>query len=186
MQEFDQSGNALKNLPTAVFLVGYILGSMVFSIMSETIGRKPVLVGTFTVFVLATLACAFAPNWGFFLAFRMIVGLAGAAPQTVVGGLYADMFFDERTRGRAMVSYMSVGDLSLWIHVHYWWKSKAGSFGPIMGPIISGCSVQYGWRWTFRIDLILTGTTWLFLLFTSGTYPAWLHSYCPYHWPKMN
>lgn len=113
MQEFDQSGNALKNLPTAVFLVGYILGSMVFSIMSETIGRKPVLVGTFTVFVLATLACAFAPNWGFFLAFRMIVGLAGAAPQTVVGGLYADMFFDERTRGRAMVSYMSVGDLSL-------------------------------------------------------------------------
>lgn len=45
---------------------------------------------------------------------------------------------------------------------------KAASFGPILGPIISGCSVPYGWRWTFRIDLILTGTTWLGLLFTSG------------------
>ncbi|GAM34044.1 hypothetical protein TCE0_015r01373 [Talaromyces pinophilus] len=158
MQEFDQSGNALKNLPTALFLVGYIMGSMVFSTMSETIGRKPVLLGTFTVFVLATLACAFTPNWGFFLAFRMICGLAGAAPQTVVGGMYADMFFDGRTRGRAMVTYMS-----------------AASFGPILGPIISGCSVPYGWRWAFRIDLILTGTTWLALLFTSETFgPALL------------
>jgi MFS family permease len=108
MQEFNQSGNALKNLPTALFLVGYIIGSMVFSTMSETIGRRPVILGTFTVFVLATLACAFSPNWVFFLAFRTICGLAGAAPQTVVGGVYADMFSDERTRGRAMVSYMSV------------------------------------------------------------------------------
>ena len=108
MQEFKQSGNALKNLPTAVFLVGYILGSMGFSTMSETIGRKPVLLGTFTVFVLGTVACALTPNWPFFLAVRLICGLAAAAPQTVVGGLYADMFFDERTRGRAMVSYMSV------------------------------------------------------------------------------
>ncbi|EED23577.1 MFS multidrug transporter, putative [Talaromyces stipitatus ATCC 10500] len=158
MQQFSQSGSELKVLPTALFLVGYIIGSMVFSTMSESIGRKPVLLGTFSVFVLATLACAFAPSWGAFLAFRAICGLAGAAPQTVVGGLYADMFFNERTRGRAMVTYMS-----------------AGSFGPILGPIISGCSVQYGWRWTFRISLIMTGTTWIALLFTSETFgPALL------------
>lgn len=46
---------------------------------------------------------------------------------------------------------------------------QAGSFGPVVGPIISGSSLQYGWRWTFRISLIMMGITWLAFLFTSGT-----------------
>ncbi|KAJ6022560.1 uncharacterized protein N7446_012910 [Penicillium canescens] len=157
MHDFDQSGGSQKVLPTAVFLIGYVLGPLVFSPLSETIGRKPVLVWSFTIFVLATLGCAFAPNWPALLVFRSICGLMGAAPQTVIGGVYADLFVDLRSRGRAMASYMS-----------------AASFGPIIGPIISGCSVKYGWRWTFRIDLILTGTTWLALLFMSETFTPFL------------
>lgn len=109
MQDFGQSGvNEWSSLPNAVFLIGYIIGSMIFSTLSETVGRRPVLLVSLTVFVLATLACGLAPNWASLLTFRAICGLAGAAPQTVVGGMYADMFFDERTRGRAMVTYMSV------------------------------------------------------------------------------
>ncbi|KAJ5940996.1 MFS multidrug transporter [Penicillium verrucosum] len=158
MQDFHESGDQQKVLPTAVFLIGYVVGPLLFSPLSETIGRKPVLIWSFTVFVLATLGCAFAPNWSSLLVFRTICGFMGAAPQTVVGGIYADLFFDLRSRGRAMAMYMS-----------------ACSFGPILGPIISGCSVKYGWRWTFRIDLILTGITWLALLFTSETFgPALL------------
>ncbi|KAJ5418963.1 MFS multidrug transporter [Penicillium crustosum] len=158
MQDFHESGDQQKVLPTAVFLIGYVVGPLLFSPLSETIGRKPVLLWSFTIFVLATLGCALAPNWSSLLVFRTICGLMGAAPQTVVGGIYADLFFDLRSRGRAMAMYMS-----------------ACSFGPILGPIISGCSVKYGWRWTFRIDLILTGITWLALLFTSETFgPALL------------
>jgi MFS family permease len=108
MQDFDQSGESQKVLPTAVFLIGYVLGPLVFSPLSETIGRKPVLVWSFSIFVLATLGCAFAPNWPALLVFRSICGLMGAAPQTVIGGVYADLFVDLRSRGRAMASYMSV------------------------------------------------------------------------------
>lgn len=115
MHEFNVTGDGLKVLPISVFVVGNIVGSMVFSTMSEKIGRKPVLLGAMTLFVAATLACAFAPDWAFFLVFRSICGLAAAAPQTVVGGMYADMFFDERTRGRAMVTYMSVSHPSLFL-----------------------------------------------------------------------
>lgn len=108
MQDFDQSGAEQKVLPTAVFLIGYVIGPLLFSPLSETIGRKPVLMWSFTVFVLATLGCALAPNWSSLLVFRLICGLMGAAPQTVIGGVYADLFFDIRSRGRAMASYMSV------------------------------------------------------------------------------
>ncbi|KAJ5575011.1 major facilitator superfamily domain-containing protein [Penicillium hetheringtonii] len=158
MQDFNLSGGGQKVLPTAIFLIGYCIGPLVFSPLSETIGRKPVVFWTFTIFWLGTLGCAFAPNWTSLLVFRVICGTMAAAPQTVVGGLYADMFSDLRARGRAMAMYMS-----------------ATSFGPIIGPIISGCSVQYGWRWTFRIDLILSGITWIGLLFLAETFsPALL------------
>lgn len=108
MQDFHESGDQQKVLPTAVFLIGYVVGPLLFSPLSETIGRKPVLIWSFTVFVLATLGCALAPNWSSLLVFRTICGFMGAAPQTVVGGIYADLFFDLRSRGRAMAMYMSV------------------------------------------------------------------------------
>ena len=108
MEDFHQRGDGQKVLPTAVFLIGYVVGPLVFSPLSETIGRKPVLTWTFNVFVLATLACALAPNWPSLLVFRAICGTMGAAPQTVIGGVYADMFSDLRSRGRVMAFYMSV------------------------------------------------------------------------------
>ncbi|KAJ5291608.1 MFS multidrug transporter [Penicillium angulare] len=153
MDDFDISGDGQKVLPTAIFLIGYCVGPLVFSPMSETIGRQPILFWSFTVFVLGTLACAFAPNWPALLVFRVICGTMAAAPQTVVGGVYADLFSDMQSRGRAMALYMA-----------------ASSFGPIIGPIISGCSVQYGWRWTFRIDVIICGLAWIGLFGLSETF----------------
>ena len=169
MQEFNVTGDSQKVLPTAMFLIGYVVGPLVFSPLSEMIGRKSVLLWSFTVFVLATLGCAFAPNWPAMLIFRFICGAMGSAPQTVVGGVYADMFSTPRARGRVMTFYMAVCCPT----VHVSWEScltvtQAASFGPIIGPIISGCSSQYGWRWTFRIDLILTGCSLLGSLFMPG------------------
>lgn len=111
MQYFHQSGSGPKVLPTAVFLIGYIIGPLLFSPMSETVGRRPVLLWTFSVFVLVTLGCSLAPNWPALLVLRTLCGLMAAAPQTVVGGVYADMFSDLRSRGRAMCFYMSVSDI---------------------------------------------------------------------------
>jgi MFS family permease len=108
MQDFGLSGDGQKVLPTAIFLIGYCVGPLVWSPLSETVGRRPVLFWTFTVFVLGTLGCAVAPNWTALLIFRVICGTMAAAPQTVSGGVYADMFSDMRSRGRAMALYMSV------------------------------------------------------------------------------
>lgn len=115
MQDFSLSGNGQQVLPTSLFLIGYCVGPLVFSPLSETIGRKPVLFWSFSVFLLGTLGCAVAPDWTSLLVFRVICGTMAAAPQTVVGGVYADLFSDLRSRGRAMALYMSVctGELLL-------------------------------------------------------------------------
>jgi len=95
-------------LPISMYLVGYVLGPLLFGPLSETYGRKKIMTATFCSFTIFTMACALAPNWPALLVFRLFVGISAACPVSVVGGLYADIFSDPVTRGRAMTMYMSV------------------------------------------------------------------------------
>lgn len=95
-------------LPISLYLIGYILGPLLFGPLSETYGRWIVMVPTFALFIPATLACALAPNWPFFLVFRLICGILASSSIAVTGGLYADIFDEPRTRGRAIALYIVV------------------------------------------------------------------------------
>ena len=66
------------------------------------------MITTFALFTLFTLACAVAPNWPAFLVFRFIVGVNASSAITVTGGVYADLYDDPVTRGRAMAFFMAV------------------------------------------------------------------------------
>ncbi|KAK4946861.1 hypothetical protein LTR66_014239, partial [Elasticomyces elasticus] len=57
------------------------------------------------------------------------------------------------TRGRAMTVFMT-----------------ATTFGPLIGPIISGFISVVSWRWTFWVALITAGVTLPFLLLMPETY----------------
>ncbi|KAL3458964.1 major facilitator superfamily domain-containing protein [Aspergillus heterothallicus] len=151
-EDFNIDDESQSSLPTSVFLLGYVVGPLIWSPLSETIGRRPVLVYTFIVFFLFTFACALAPNWPSLLFFRFVCGCMGASPQTVIGGVYADIF-EARARGRVMAFYMA-----------------SASFGPILGPIISGFASQHGWRWTFWVDLIFAGVAMAGLVFIPETF----------------
>ena len=95
-------------LPISLFLVGYVLGPVFFGPMSETWGRKIIMILSFLVFSLFTMACALAPNWPALLVFRLICGIMASSPIAVTGGLYADIFGNPVTRGRAMAVFMAV------------------------------------------------------------------------------
>ncbi|KAL4929771.1 MFS transporter [Aspergillus undulatus] len=152
MEKFEMTDDSQRSLPTGIFLLGYVVGPLIWSPLSETVGRRPVILYTFIFFFLFTLACSLAPNWSSLLFFRFVCGCMGASPQTVIGGVYADIFKD-RARGRAMACF-----------------GAAASFGPIVGPIISGFASEHGWRWTFWIDLIFAGLTLVGLVFLPETF----------------
>ncbi|KZZ94018.1 MFS drug transporter [Ascosphaera apis ARSEF 7405] len=137
-------------LPISLFLLGYVFGPLICGPLSEAYGRRPLLVIPFCCFALFTMACALTPSWNALLGFRFLLGLFGASPNAVVGGLYADVFTDPKTRGRVMATYMT-----------------STAFGPVIAPAISGyVSTTIGWRWVFWIDLCFNGFTapWIFLL----------------------
>ena len=100
-------------LPITTYLIGYILGPILFAPLSETYGRRPVMIWTFLGYTIFSLACAVAPNFAAIVIFRLFAGIFASSPTAVVGGLYADIFSDPKTRGRSMAGYMAVSDSTI-------------------------------------------------------------------------
>lgn len=151
---FHNYNQAQLVLPISIYLVGYVLGPLAFGPLSEHYGRKWVMIGTYAVFTAFTLGCALAPTFAAYIVFRFLVGIGASSPISVVGGIYADVYPDPVTRGRALTLFMT-----------------ATTWGPLIGPILSGYVGQaLGWRWVYWLALIIAGTCWPVLLFMDETY----------------
>ncbi|RJE22247.1 transporter [Aspergillus sclerotialis] len=132
-QHFRVTNEPQLVLPISCYLMGYVIGPILFGPLSEYLGRKSVMVGAFTGYILFTMACAVAPTWAAFLVFRLICGTVASAPVAIVGGLFADIYADPKPRGLGMA-----------------WFTCATSCGPVLSPVISGFIGQStSWRWVF-------------------------------------
>ncbi|KAI9877635.1 MAG: hypothetical protein M1830_003250 [Pleopsidium flavum] len=150
---FNITSHQQTSLPVAVFLIGYIFGPIIFGPMSESYGRRICFISSFALYTLFTLACALSPNWPSLLIFRFFVGIGASAPQTVTGGMYADLYPNLLHRGKAV---MILGLTS--------------NAGPLVGPIIAGYSSTTNWHWMFWISLIMAGANWPLLLLLPETF----------------
>lgn len=152
--EWDVTSKQQQVLPISVYLIGYVMGPVLWAPLSEHFGRKALTFCTFILFTLFTLATALSPTWSAFLVFRLMTGVFASAPIAIVPGIIADTCNDPRTRGRNMgLFFMTTVS------------------GPLLAPIISGyCADTIGWRWAFWIGLIYAGATIVPLLFLPETY----------------
>ena len=140
-------------LPTSIFLLGYVVGPLGWGPMSEAFGRYPILLSSFSGYVIWMMASALAPTWSGLNIFRFFAGVCASCPISVVGGLFADVFNNLVTRGRALAIFMA-----------------STCLGPVTGPIISGFLAPVSWRWAFWAGLIIAGVSWLFLAIIPETY----------------
>ncbi|KAH6606759.1 bicyclomycin resistance [Trichoderma cornu-damae] len=153
-QQFHIASQEQHVLLLSIYLVGYIAGPILWGPLSEHFGRRYLTIITFFTFMLATAACALAPNWPSLLVFRLISGCFASAPITVVAGYLADIYNEPRARGRAFSIFV-----------------VASTFGPLFSPIISGFATPtIGWRWSFWISLILAGIAAVFAVFLPETF----------------
>ncbi|CAG7989975.1 unnamed protein product [Penicillium olsonii] len=152
-EEFNITNETLLVLPISIFLIGYILGPLLWGPSSEYFGRKPPLLIAYILFMIFTLACAVADSFASLLVFRLFNGMVASAPIATVGGLFADVHDDPTLRGRLMAYYMA-----------------CTTFGPIIGPWVSGFVAVVSWRWCFWIGLILAGASLPLIIFMPETY----------------
>ncbi|GLA18388.1 hypothetical protein AnigIFM62618_006031 [Aspergillus niger] len=131
-----------ESLATGLYLIGFGVGALIASPMSEIVGRFPVYIGALVVFGSWILGAALAPNFGSQLVFRFLAGLCGSAPLTVAGGSISDVWSTlEKTFGFPIFAIPGFG-------------------GPILGPVVGayiGYSPRISWRWSEWIMLIFDG-----------------------------
>ena len=104
---FQITSPSAQILPISMYLFGYVMGPFLFRPLSEAYGRRSVMIGSF-FYTIFTMACALAPNFPALLIFRILVGINASSPISVTGGIYADIYDDPVTRGRAMAVFMGV------------------------------------------------------------------------------
>ena len=107
-KEFNITSSTTKILPLSMYLLGYVLGPLLFGPLSETYGRKLIMTSTFILFTIFTMACAVASNFPSLLIFRLFAGVNASSPISVIGGVYADLYDNPVSRGRALSLFMAV------------------------------------------------------------------------------
>ncbi|WP_426364276.1 MFS transporter [Streptomyces sp. E-08] len=119
---------------------GYLLAVTVtlpvYGKLSDTFGRKPVLIAGTVLFLAGSLLCAAAWNMPSLIAFRVVQGLGGGALQGTVQTIAADLYpLKERPKIQAKLS-------SVW--------AASSVAGPAVGGLLAGYA---DWRWIFLINL---------------------------------
>lgn len=119
---------------------GYLLAATVtlpvYGKLSDTFGRKPVLLTGCVLFLLGSALCALAWNMESLIAFRVVQGLGGGAIQGTVQTLAADLYpLKERPRIQARLSTV--------------WAASSVA-GPALGGLIASSA---HWRWIFLVNL---------------------------------
>ncbi|KAL0783056.1 hypothetical protein CaCOL14_000962 [Colletotrichum acutatum] len=137
-------------LGLTVFVLGYGLGPMVWSPLSEIpqIGRNQIYIPALTIFGLAQIPIALATSIGMLLGFRFLAGFFGSPVLGSAAGILDDMFVS-RKHTYAMASFCLIG-----------------ISGPTLGPIVGGFAVELkGWTWSAWIVSWLAAWILVVLIF---------------------
>ncbi|MBM2709827.1 MFS transporter [Mesorhizobium caraganae] len=132
-----QADFALVNLSVAGFAIITAVIEAIGGALSDRFGRRPVVLMSLSIFIVASVGCILAPNIGTFLVFRAL--------QACIGPCYsvALVIIKETSEEREAASkfgYLAMG-----------W-----ALAPMVGPLLGGSLDElFGWRSSFVVFAIL-------------------------------
>jgi EmrB/QacA subfamily drug resistance transporter len=122
----------------SVYLLAQAVSVSVYAKLSDTFGRKPVILFGIGLFLLGSVLCGFAWSMSALIAFRALQGLGAGAVQpmavTIAGDIYT---VAERALAQGYIA-------SVW------------AISSVVGPTLGGVFSQLGiWRWIFFVNVPL-------------------------------
>jgi MFS family permease len=146
-------------LIASIYLIGEMVGALVFGRLSDQLGRKRLLIVTLLLYLFGTGLAAFVTGhhtgWlVFFYATRFVAGMG-------IGGQYAainsaiDEMMPSKYRGR----------VDIWINGSYWAGAIIGSFASLI--FLNAFASNVGWRLAFLTGPVLA----LVVIYVGRTLP---------------
>jgi EmrB/QacA subfamily drug resistance transporter len=121
---------------TTSYLVASTVMLPIYGKLSDTFGRKPILLVGVGLFLLGSALCGIAPTATQLILYRAVQGLGAAALFTTALAVIADLFPPaERGRYTGLIS-------GVW--------GIASVIGPLVGGFITD---RFGWHWAFFVNL---------------------------------
>jgi MFS family permease len=154
--------NAQVGASATFYLVGAVIGALLFGYLTDRLGRKRLFTVTLLVYLVATALTAFSWSFASYALFRTLTG-AG------IGGEYSainsaiDELIPARVRGR----------VDLIINASFWIGAAIGAGATIVLLDMGIVPISLGWRLAFGIGAIL-GLIIIFLRHAVPESPRWL------------
>lgn len=135
-------------LAIPLYLVGSLLAAPILGILSDNLGKRPVLLAGLILFLVGTIMCIYAPSLPFFLTGRFIQGF-GAIVSPVIGwAIIQDLY--SKDEGAKIMS----------------WMGSVISAGPFFAPGLGGyIHVAFGWQGNFVLIFLISALTLILMLF---------------------
>lgn len=153
--EWGASEFALQQI-ISVYLLAFAVMSLVHGPLSDAFGRKPVIIVGISLYILASIGSALAPNLGVLLVFRAIQGFSAGAGQIVSRAMVRDVYADAQAQ-RTMSHIAMIFALA-----------------PALAPVVGGLLLGIGsWRGIFWFLVVLGAALLIAVVFgMPETHPA--------------
>lgn len=139
---------ALLSQSLAFYLAAFAISTLVLGPLADRLGRRRVILGTLLFYVAASLGCALADDYGTFLFFRLMQGVAAGGGLAAGRAMIRDVY-NPRDAQHAMSRVMMLFAVA-----------------PAIAPVIGGwLHDAFGWHSVFYFLALYSGVVYLLMLF---------------------
>ncbi len=145
---------SMTQMGISMAMIGMGIGSVLWGSASDRYGRKPVLIVSLIIFVLATALSLFSRNITFFIITRLFQGLGAGGAMVLSTSIPADVYM-----GRQLAKLMAI-------------IGAINGIAPAFGPVLGGFMADWvGWKGIFVVLLIIGVVMTFWTMHYSETLP---------------
>ncbi|MFD2175764.1 MDR family MFS transporter [Rhodobacter lacus] len=161
----DLGGMAHLSWVVTAFMLSSTTATPIFGKLGDMFGRRNLLLGAITLFILASALCGLAQSMPELIGFRLLQGIGGGGLMTLTQTTISDVVGPrERLRYQGLFT-------------------GAFAFSSLAGPVLGGAlTTAFSWRWVFYVN-VPVGLIALALLITALKLPAVEKRHHQIDWP---